>query len=255
MSAFTERVDRLLATRTSPWLLVNLEPPLAEMKRVTGVASALAQMVRGLSPRRFHAAARELDTLTQRLRSVGTRTIACAIPLVVGDFAGDGILWQDAWESPVTPVVWDVVAPMTYTTMLASYGLGPDGARRFAFEAARMTVGRYAAQAGAFVGLIGQGILGNEPCYAKPEELADDAAALRAAGVRELIAFSLEGLLAQRAPERWLAAFTSETVAAPRGGMRGLLCAQAVSAVGCLGKWYGRTRCPGSGSSPTRAVG
>ena len=95
---------------------------------------------------------------------------------------------------------------MTYSTLIAAQSgglLDEAGARRFAFLAARATVARFGpAAAAAFVGLVGSGIFGDERGYAEPGALARDAAAFRAAGVGALVAFSLEGVLAQREPEQ-----------------------------------------------------
>ena len=238
---FAARVEALLGRGAAPpWILVDLEPPFAEMKAVTDAARVPAIVWRNLSPRRFGAARAAFAALAGRLRASGTRTFACAAPLCGGDFAGGGRFWQDAWESPLLEVGWDAVGLMVYTTLLATRSgplLDEASARRFAFRAARATVRRFGTGAAALIGLCGGGVLEDEAEYDDPEQLRLDAAAVRAAGVTDLTLYALEGVLAKASPERWLEAFVAPGAVEPRSP-RGDAVWGAVAAVGALAAWY-----------------
>jgi hypothetical protein len=238
---FVARVEALLGRGPAPpWLLVDLEPPLAEMKALSGPARVPGLVFRNLSPRRYRAARAELGALADRLRGRGTRTFACAAPLAGGDFAGGGGFWQDAWESPLVGVGWDAVGLMVYTTLLATRSgplLDEAAARRFAFLAARATARRFGAGAAALVGLVGGGILEDEAEYDDPEQLRLDVAAVRAAGIDDVVLYSLEGVLAKPRPEVWLEALAQPVALEPRS-RRGDLVWGAVAAVGALAAWY-----------------
>jgi len=238
---FAERVEALLARGPAPpWILVDLEPPFAEMKRLTGAAEVGPLVWRNLSPRRYRAARGSFAALAERLRRTGSKSFACAVPLCGGDFAVGSRFWQDAWESPLVEIGWDAVGLMVYTTLLATRSgplLDEAAARRFAFRAARATVRRFGAGAAALVGLCGGGVLEDEAEYAEPEQLRLDAAAARAAGVDDLTLYALEGVLAKPAPERWLEAFVSPAVVEPQS-RRGDAVWAAVAAVGALAAWY-----------------
>lgn len=58
------------------------------------------------------------------------------------------------------------------------------------------------------VGLVQSGKLGDEPTFASPDDLYQDVAAVRAAGIDDLALFCLEGALHRGAPERWLEPYT-----------------------------------------------
>ena len=63
------------------------------------------------------------------------------------------------------------------------------------------------------------------------------AAAMRAAGAKDVIAFCLEGVLAKSEPERWLAALTGNDKVVPQSRTADFLWA-SVAAAGALGIPY-----------------
>ena len=126
---------------------------------------------------------------------------------------------------------WDRVAIMTYGSLLAGYSRGllsVADARWYSFRALARLAAALGPRAGAFVGIVGKGKLGDEPDYLDPDELGEDVAAARAAGVRDLSLFCLEGILASAAPERWLDALVAPRAARPRFSLRGELVHRAL---------------------------
>ena len=250
--AFAVRVERLLsAGKAPPWLLVDLEPPIAQMSKVRTAFAAGVLVWSNLNLRRYAGAVAAYRTLADKWRGAGVRTFACAAPLAAGDLPRNGAtFWQDAWEAPLVGVGWDAVGCMTYTTLMSAYSSGAldhRGARRFAYHAGRATVRRFGGGAAAFVGLLGRGVLGDEPVYTDPDQLRLDVAALRAAGVRDIVLYSLEGLLVPE-PSRALA---------PRHGAgtcrRTRVAARRPPVEGCAVGRAGREPGPESGHALTPA--
>ena len=82
--------------------------------------------------------------------------------------------------------------------------LRPVDARALHQRLLRRVASHFGARAHASIGITGGGVFGDEPRWEDPEELRRDAGAARAAGIRDIAIFSLEGILGRRRPERWL---------------------------------------------------
>ncbi|MEC7520737.1 MAG: hypothetical protein VYE22_12770 [Myxococcota bacterium] len=183
-------------------LALDLEPPIAELRRLTegrlGAARAWLRRPLDDAPhRRLVAAA----------RARGLEVLAAVVPpVLLPGRAGRG--WQRALGSPLD-AGYDAVSAMLYTTLFEGYGFGvvhrPDARAlldRFARDAARL-----GDRASVSLGAIGTGALGDERTYRDPAELADDVRIARAAGLRDLALFDLSGALTRPPLERWLDAF------------------------------------------------
>ncbi len=103
---------------------------------------------------------------------------------------------------------------MLYTTIMASfipapsYKLRAAVARRLLHRGARAMAGyRGPSQPSISLGLVGPGKLGDEPAYRNPDELTDDVAAARDAGIDDLALYALDGALARDDTQAWLQAF------------------------------------------------
>lgn len=249
VATFARRVERLLAAARRralvlPWLAIDLELPFAEVERARRGWSFASEAWRHLDRRRFAEATREYAALHKRVASEGTRGLAIAYPMVSADFATGSSTMQDLCEAPLH-CGWDRVAIMTYGSMVAGYSrrvLTVEDARWYGYRALARLASVIGPRAGAFVGVVGKGKLGDEPSYADPVELSRDASAARAAGVGEVSLFCLEGILETRDPEAWLSALVDAEPERPPRRWRGELLhrsieagAVAVSALRALG--------------------
>jgi hypothetical protein len=203
---YSARVDALLswAGRQQvrvPWLAVDLERPLWQAQmlgRAHGSARGLVQLrlaIANLNSRRFARASAMYRAMAQRAESAGVRLLCAAHDYVLADLLSRSHLLQDLHEAPVLPVPWAALSVMLYTS------LGCD--RRWLYEVARQLKLRLGGRAAASIGLTGVGVLGTEPHYTLPEELAPDVAALKAAGVEDVAVYNLEGILSSARPEAW----------------------------------------------------
>jgi len=213
---YAARVEALLSWAARervqvPWLAVDLERPLWQaqmLDRAYGLAKSLAQLglaAANLNPRRFARAQAAYQAMAARAHDAGVRLLCAAHDYVLDDLLAGSNLLQDLHEVPVLGGPWDALSLMLYTS------LGCE--RRSLYEAARELRLRLGDRAAASIGLTGAGVLGTEAHYTRPEDLAPDVAALKAAGVRDVAIYSLEGILSSREPQAW---FESALAAAPR---------------------------------------
>lgn len=228
--AFEQRVQEVLrfldgAGARVRSVAIDLEPPLGIAKRLLhgSLLSRGAFVLRSFAQRASHRDVRRtaLEVMARVARTLhgrGLETIAAVLPPVVLDLYAKDDLWQGIFRTPASAPGWSVVSPMMYTTLLKR--LLPSrsalSARALLFESGRMLVESVGpSRASLSVGLVTTGKLGDEPAFGSPDELELDVAAARAAGVRDLALFSLEGVLHRGAPESWLVPFGSAAPVAP----------------------------------------
>ena len=245
--AFTARVVELLETARAralplPWVAIDLEPSVNDVRRAVGrsslgaIPSIAAATLARLDRQRFAHAAEKFAALHKRIARVGARTLAIAYPFVSADLWRGSQAMQDLFEAPLG-AGWDRRAIMTYGSLVAGYSHGlltVEDARWYAYRSLGRLVAAYGPRAGAFVGVVGHGKLGDEPNYDQPREIERDVAAARAAGVGDLGLFGLEGILDRSDPERWLAAFADAEPAKPPFRARGEMLHRSIEA-GALG--------------------
>lgn len=219
---YATRVDKLLTWAESkhvriPWLAVDLERPLWQAEHLSGsrglrgVAVQLQLARLNLNRPRFLRAREAYVALARRARASGVRLLCAAHDYVRDELLAGSSLLQDLHEAPVLGVPWNVVSAMLYSSM------DPESEvrRRWLYEVAADLRRGLGARAGASIGLTSAGVLGNEPHYTRPDELASDVAALKAAGIEDIAVYSLEGILNSGRPERWLDMLAATTPAVP----------------------------------------
>ena len=189
-------------------LLVDLEPPIARVRRLLDREVPVFAPVRG-DPRPIGAL---VDELTAR----GVRATAAAIPLVVADRSARR--YQRWLGTPIDDVAWSTVHVMAYTSLFEGYSRGllrRSDARALLAIVARAARERFGARAGLSLGAVAVGALGDERPYRDPSELADDVAIARHAGVEDLALFDLRGALARAPLAAWLDALEAPAAKAP----------------------------------------
>jgi len=70
---------------------------------------------------RFYDSGAEFNHLVERLHSRGIKVLAAAASVAAEDILKGSTGIQDAMETPVSTVNWDVVSFMMYTSMFAGY--------------------------------------------------------------------------------------------------------------------------------------
>jgi hypothetical protein len=234
-------LDALEADGARPTdVLFDLEPPIAEIEGRTGLrALGLVQLARPDRMRAFADAEATFADEVAALRARGIRSTAAIWPLVALDPPG-GRAWQALLGTPVDALSADHVSAMVYTSILAGWSggaLGRDHAVELLARACVRVTARFGARGGISLGCVGTGALGDEPVYASPEELAEDAEIARAGGASVISLFDLGGVLARGPSERWLDALVGDWSAARLQRADGSLRVRAVRHVARAATW------------------
>ncbi|WP_437320613.1 hypothetical protein [Sorangium sp. So ce385] len=202
---------------------VDLEPPIQDVRRaLDGGRGAIALVGGGVRGARAGAAGRDARwrdaqrayiELAGAIHGRGVATSAAVVPLVLADGPAGG--WERILGTPVSTPPWGRVGAMLYTSLFEGYSrgaLGRDDAVALLAWGCGAAARRFGPRAGASVGAVGRGALGDEPVYRSVAELREDVAVAVTAGVQDLALFDLGGVLARPPAEAWLEAF----VAPPR---------------------------------------
>ncbi|MFH1538988.1 MAG: hypothetical protein ABIH66_08500 [bacterium] len=194
-----------------PWLAVDLETPYHQMKVLEEASGfgTIGRMYKNYRKNRNRAKFREasevFNRLAGRMRDRGVKTLAAALGPVAADVKTGRVGLQDALETPVSTVDWDVVSFMLYTSAMAS--LFPAvfdlrGARWYMYAVMRDMKEKLGGRAALSIGTTSEGKVSHSP-HRAPEELLPDMEAALAAGIDDVAVFSLEGILDSPKPEAW----------------------------------------------------
>ena len=185
-------------------LALDLEPPIAEVR--TMLRGNLRPLLDGWSSRPVNDACSRLLSM---LRERGISPWAAVVPLVLADRPGRSG-WQRLLCTPVDHTAFERISPMVYTSIAGGYTRGllrRSDLRALLWRSARACARRFGPRAAASLGAVAPGALGDETPYASPEELADDVAIVRAAGIEDLALFDLGGVVRRGPVDAWLDAF------------------------------------------------
>jgi hypothetical protein len=206
-----------LATARAAEVAVDLEPPIAEVRRWLALRPWSRKLAAPLRPG-FALARDEYAGLVTSLGRRGVPVSCAIVPFVLlerGPGRGTGHV-QRLLGTPVDGPAWSHVSVMLYTSLVEGWSpslggrkiVGRSRALRILARTCVAARARFGDAAGISVGAVGMGALGNEPVYASPSELAEDVAVVRASGIHDLTLLDLGGVLARPHPEAWLEAFT-----------------------------------------------
>ena len=192
---------------TKPRLLLDLEPPIQDVRAVIASRSFIA-MARLLGILAARGGADELDALVRVIQAADGEVSAALVPFVLADGPLGGV--SRLLGVPANRGTFEPPWIMAYTTLFAGYSRGYiDRARAVqilgtAARRARLVFGPSAALA---LGCVGRGALGDEAVYRDVEELREDVDVAIREGIDRLALFDLGGVLSRPEPERWLRAF------------------------------------------------
>lgn len=213
LDAADRMIDALLDTfrrqgERPDLLVIDVETPWSQMERVffpgPSTCRRLISFARfaleNRNPRRFAWAVGRLREIVERVRREGIPISSAVFPLLIADLVDDGRALQDYLEMPVFDVGFDAYNAMFYNSYLPQAVpllIPPEAAPRFLFEYASELRRRFADQAWITLGSTWEGVLpGNEgKVYRAAAQLAPDIAATKAAGVKTIWLYCLEGVL------------------------------------------------------------
>lgn len=215
--AFAELVRDVCRVYAPSEILLDLEPPFSDARLLShGISRGVAKLAGRSVVAPYDGAEDVLASLVAELRARGIASSAAVWPLVALDPPG-ARGWQGLLGTPVDALAPDRVSAMVYTSILEGWSRGSvrrrDAAALLAAASARV-LRRWGERGGISLGCVGTGAFEDEPVYTGPEELEEDVAIARAAGIEDLSLFDLGGVVARGNPETWLDAFTRTTARA-----------------------------------------
>lgn len=214
--AYRKRVHALLdkiekEKLSAPHIAVDLELPLYYMelnlRKRSDRLKLRSELREGLSTKRYDRWTREFSMLRDELALRGSRTLVAATPTIADDYRSGDHFTQGIFGAPITNVNWDIVSIMWYVSMIVGYSKG-----LISYETARYHLWRDAIalkealgveHSSVSLGVTWTGVLGNEPYYKNPEDIRGDAEAAKAAGIKNLWLYNLEGVLKAKNPASW----------------------------------------------------
>jgi len=193
-----------------PWIAVDLELPLPQALAYRG-SRGLKQLftigriaLANLNARRFAWAVNRYRAILRKIHDHSAKALCAAHDTIIEDFHLGAPIVQDFLEAPVVDVEWDIVSTMIYNSMVVEqFHVAPDDARWMQYEVGCELKRAFGARAGISLGLTGVGVLGDEPHYIDPAQLAPDIAAAKASGINDIAIFNLEGILRSPDPAAW----------------------------------------------------
>ncbi len=183
----------------TPWETAHAIPRLLGRGDLLGAWRLLASH---RQPARFGQAVAALEDWRLALKTRGLSTWAAIIPFCAEELETGGVWLQDMLETPCFSNPWDHPNLMLYNSYLPHHvpllRLG-GAAQRLVYEYG-LLLRRHAGEGAAItLGSTWEGVIaGNKGLhFHHPRQLAPDVAAARAAGVRHLWLYCLEGVLFQ----------------------------------------------------------
>ena len=139
------------------------------------------------------------------IREYGSKTLVPVIDLFLelSEYSVEKL--QRAFGNPVFDIEWDAFSPMIYNSMWHGYiGIPISVLRNRMYQLLIKEKKLFGAKAGASIGVLWIGKLGNEPMYTRPEDIAIDAAIAKAAGIKDITIYNLEGVIFRNNDERFV---------------------------------------------------
>jgi hypothetical protein len=227
-AAFAARLDDLFVwsdwqrVRVA-WIAVDLELPLPQAlayrrgRSLRRLVTTLLIARSNLNARRFAQAVDQYRAILDSIHARGAQALCAAHDYIAEDFHLGAPIVQDFLETPVVDVAWDIVSTMIYNSLVVEqFGVTLDDARWMQYEIGCELRRAFGARAGLSLGLTGVGVLGDEPHYSQPQDLAPDIAAAKAAGIDDIAIFNLEGILNSPDPAAWFQVAIDTPPAIPR---------------------------------------
>lgn len=199
--------------RPGSTIAIDLEPPIALTRALlSGNPLSIRRLAR-IENRESGLVI--LQSLMQRLRERGCKTIGAVHPILLADGHNQSA-WQWLLGTPIDRMDFDAVSPMAYTSLIEGYSRGVlprRAATSLLVQTATAAKERWQDRASISLGSVGIGALGDERPFRDVAELARDVSLARASGVDDLALFDLGGALQKKHPEAWLDAFVNTPAA------------------------------------------
>ncbi|HOO55851.1 MAG TPA: hypothetical protein PLN69_03445 [bacterium] len=207
-----------------PWLAIDMESPMQQMDLVKNIdrpgykKKLLKTVLANRNKSRFYDSATIYSRLVESVHQRGSKTIAAVLAVVMEDIRSGRTGIQDAVETPVSTINFDVLSFMIYNTTLEDFSGGimsiKDG-NYYLYSAMKDMRGTLGNRAGVSIGVTGAGLVSRAPADKTPATLTQDMRAAKAAGVEDISIYNLEGIMSSDRPEAWFESLLNCETAVP----------------------------------------
>ncbi len=202
------------------WIVVDMEPALQmfttliELFEQGDIGGAFDLLFENRDAVAYTEALVKYEDMVDTLHGMGFKVMVVTIPIVLDDVWDDDALIQDVMNIPVHGVPWDEFSFMAYTTTfsrLLSAELSSDLVYSYAEDAFRV----YGDKAAIDLGVIAHGGMVEGEGISDVDEVRAQVGAAKKAGLTNIHAYSLDGIVHLDEQDPWYEAFQAPAPSEP----------------------------------------
>ena len=202
-----------------PAMIIDIEPgnfqggddrSPDQPKEPSSAAGGIGGALKGMDRKCFKQAQSDFMKIQEKLHQHGTVAISTALDYAALDIVMHTGAWEDLAGGPTMAVKWDYVSFMNFgSNNQAFLGKLPHwkiaDTRYLSYQLGKAIFKKYGNQAGISTGQTIPGE-GHGAVWTDPADLAQDVAALKAAGIMHFGVYDLQGIARATNPEAWIKA-------------------------------------------------
>ena len=170
------------------------------------IIQALQILFAGLDSTRFQETTEIYQNMVDDLEELGFKTMVVTFPQVLDDMLDGDTFIQDLLGWPVSTVNWHEVSTMVYTTTFENYIAMPFGPY-LVYDYGKSTVELFGDKASIAIGVTRD--------MENPEQLRNEIAAAKGAGVKNIQVFAYHEIADMPNPKEWHEALEAEPMIPP----------------------------------------
>lgn len=197
------------------WIVVDMEPDFEMLNKLLSslgsfdIATAVRILAENMDDEGYREAHGIYSDMVEELHSMGFKVMVTTFPMLFDDLADGDSTIQNLLNIPVDGIAWDQISIMAYTSIFESL-LKTDVPEYLVYSYGADAVKYYGDRAAIEIGMIAQiGMIAYEG-ISDPEVLKKQVGAAKAAGLKDIHAYSLDGILSFDNQEDFLEMFSAQ---------------------------------------------
>lgn len=197
------------------WIVVDMEPDFEMLNKLLAslgsfdIATAVRILAENSDDKGYKEAHEIYSGMVEELHSMGFKVMVTTFPMLLDDLADGDSTIQNLLNIPVDGIAWDQISIMAYSTIFESL-LKTDVPEYLIYSYGADAVKYYGDRAAIELGMIAQiGMISFEG-ISDPEVLKKQVGAAKAAGLKGIHAYSLDGILSFENHEGFLEMFSAQ---------------------------------------------
>ncbi|MGW8321675.1 MAG: hypothetical protein ACWGSD_09005, partial [Thermodesulfobacteriota bacterium] len=202
------------------WIVVDMEPALQmfttliELFDLGDTAGAFDLLFGNRDAVAYAEALAKYADMIDTLHGMGFKVMVVTIPIVLDDVGDNDALIQDVMNIPVHGVPWDEFSFMAYTTTFGRL-LATELSSDLVYSYAQDAVRAYGDRAAIDLGVIAHGGVVEGEGITEVDEVRAQVGAAKMAGLTNIHAYSLDGIVHLDEQDPWYEAFQAPAPSEP----------------------------------------